>query len=42
MQIPCQLRGADLRKHTEGQTHDVVVVAIEVDSDPVGGHHQQF
>ena len=42
MQIPCQLRGADLRQHAQGQTDDVVVVAVEVDSDPVGGHHQQF
>ena len=40
MEVSSQLGSADFGKHTEGQWDDIIVIAIEIDADAVGGHHQ--
>jgi hypothetical protein len=42
VQVASQLRRADLGEDAEGETDEVVVVAVEVDADPVGRHHEQL
>lgn len=42
MEVSGQLGRANFRKHTEGQGDDIIVIAIEIDADAVGGHHQQL
>jgi hypothetical protein len=42
MKVTCKFGGADLRENAEGQADDIVVISIEIDSDPVGGHHEKL
>ena len=42
MEVAGEFGGAYFREDAEGEADDVVVVAVEVDPDPVGGHHQQL
>ena len=42
MEVAGELGRADLGEDAEGEGDDVVVVAVEVDADAVGGHHQQL
>ena len=42
VEVSGQLGSADLAEHAEDKTDDVVIVAVEVDADTVGGHHEQL
>jgi hypothetical protein len=42
MEVSGQLGRADLREDAEGERDDIVVIAVEVDADAVGGHHEEL
>ena len=39
MKISGKLSSAYLAENAKSQTYDIIVVAIEVDSDTIGSHH---
>jgi hypothetical protein len=42
VEVASQFRSAYFREDAEGETDDVIVVSVEVDSDSVGGHHEEL
>lgn len=42
VKIACEFWGAYFREDTEGKADDVIVISVEIDPDPVGGHHEEF
>jgi hypothetical protein len=42
VEIPGEFGGAYFGEYAEGEGDDVIVVAVEVDADAVGGHHEEF
>ena len=42
MELSCEFGGADFADDTENKANDTVVGDGEIDSEPVGGHHEEL
>jgi hypothetical protein len=42
VKIACEFWGTYFWEDTEGKADDVIVISVEVDPNPVGGHHEEL